>query len=253
MSDWDALTQELDRWPAGEATFWWRDDDATARSPALARLIALGPQPLAIAAIPARAETALAGLVDETRIDVLQHGYDHVNHEPAGEKKAELGSARPADAVIEALRRGRRRMDELFGPRFLPVIVPPWNRIADGVVACLTQAGFRGLSAYRARPRLSSPGLRRVNTHVDILDWRQGGRFLGRSAVIALVVAHLAARRRGEADPAEPTGLLTHHARMDDDAFAFTRALLKQLASYPAVQWRAARDIFAGGSPLKPE
>ncbi len=248
MSGWNALTEELDRWSAGQATFWWRDDDATAPSKALARLIALGPQPLAVAVIPARAESALAGMMDAARIDVLQHGYDHVNHEPAGEKKAELGSARPAHVAIQALAAGRRRMEGLFGPGFLPVLVPPWNRIADGVVARLAEAGFRGLSTYRARPKALAPDLRWVNTHVDIIDWRAGGRFLGQSAAIARVVAHLAARRRGEADPAEPTGLLTHHGQMDDDAFAFARSLLGHLSSHPAVQWRAARDIFPSGS-----
>jgi len=247
MMDWAVLKEELDRWPEGRATFWWRDDDATAPSPALSRLIALGPQPLAIAAIPARAESALAGMLNETRIDVLQHGYAHVNHEPDGGKKAELGATRPADAVIEELSHGHRRMEALFGPRFLPVMVPPWNRIADAVVARLPEAGFRGLSTYRARQRDLWPRLHRVNTHVDILDWREGGRFLGPSAAIALVIAHLAARRGGEADPEEPTGLLTHHARMDEDAFAFTASLLERLSSHPAVQWRAARDIFPPG------
>ena len=156
MTDWDKLKEELDRWPEGKATFWWRDDDATAPSPALSRLIALGLQPLAIAAIPARVESALAEALNETRIDVLQHGYGHVNHEADGAKKAELGAARPAEAVIEELSDGRRRMEALFGPRFLPVMVPPWNRIADAVVARLPEAGFRGLSTYRARPRDSS-------------------------------------------------------------------------------------------------
>jgi hypothetical protein len=247
MTDWDDLKEELDRWPEGRATFWWRDDDATAPSPALSRLIALGPQPLAIAAIPARVESALAGMLKETRIDVLQHGYGHVNHESDGSKKAELGATRPADAVIEELSDGRRRMEALFGPRFLPVMVPPWNRIADALVARLPEAGFRGLSTYRARPRALSERLHRVNTHVDILDWREGGSFLGPSATTALVIAHLAARRGGEADPEEPTGLLTHHTRMDEDAFAFAASLLERLSSHPAVQWRAARDIFPAG------
>src|SRR5260370_330913 len=54
MSAWQSLMDELDRWPAGTATFWWRDDDATAASPALDRLPALSDQPLALAGIPAR-------------------------------------------------------------------------------------------------------------------------------------------------------------------------------------------------------
>jgi len=245
MTGWDDLNRELDRWPEGKATFWWRDDDATAPSPALSRLIALGPQPLAIAAIPAWVENALAGVLNDTRIDVLQHGYGHVNHEPEGAKKAELGATRSADMVIEELSDGRRKMEALFGPRFLPVMVPPWNRIADAVAARLPEAGFRGLSTYGSRPRGMS---RRVNTHVDILSWRDGRRFVGQSAAIVQVIAHLTVKRRGKADPEEPTGLLTHHAGMDEDAFSFTADLLKRLASHPAVQWRAARDIFPVGS-----
>ena len=248
MTGWDALKEELDRWPDAKAAFWWRDDDATAPSPALARLIALGPQPLAIAAIPARVESALVGALNDKRIDVLQHGYGHVNHEADGGKKAELGAARPADAVIEELADGRRRMETFFGSRFLPVMVPPWNRIADAVAARLPEAGFCGLSTYRARPRAKAARLHRANTHIDILDWRHGGHFIGQSAAIALVITHLAARRDGEADAEEPTGLLTHHARMDEEAFAFTAGLLQRLASHPAVQWRAARDIFPAGS-----
>ena len=101
MTDWDKLQQELDRWPEGKATFWWRDDDATAPSPALSRLMALGPQPLAIAVIPARVDSALPGMLNETRIDVLQHGYAHVNHEPDGGKKAEPDKPRPAVNLLD--------------------------------------------------------------------------------------------------------------------------------------------------------
>ncbi|HEX2116752.1 MAG TPA: hypothetical protein VHM01_20290, partial [Alphaproteobacteria bacterium] len=65
MSGWTALTEELDQWRAAgrAATFWWRDDDATAPSGALDRLLALHQKyatPLAIAVIPARAQPGLA-------------------------------------------------------------------------------------------------------------------------------------------------------------------------------------------------
>jgi peptidoglycan/xylan/chitin deacetylase (PgdA/CDA1 family) len=247
MTGWEELARELDRWPAAGAGFWWRDDDAQAPSPALDRLLALGPQPLAIAVIPAGAQASLVSILDQPRIDVLQHGFSHKNYEPAGAKKAELGQARPAALVIEELRQGKALLRGLFGPRCLPVLVPPWNRIADSVVAGLEGAGFVGLSVYQPRQR-HSPGPSRVNTHVDILDWPAGGSFLGVEAVLGLIVCHLSARRRGDADPEEPTGILTHHGRMDEPCFAFLAQLLQRLGQHPAVHWRAARDIFAGGS-----
>ena len=60
MSGPDALDRELDAWAAAGrvAEAWWRDDDATAPTPALARLLearrAAG-APVALAVIPARA------------------------------------------------------------------------------------------------------------------------------------------------------------------------------------------------------
>ena len=62
---WDRLDRELAAWAAEgrEATFWWRDDDAVAATPALDRLLRLtesGGVPLALAVIPAPAEPGLA-------------------------------------------------------------------------------------------------------------------------------------------------------------------------------------------------
>ena len=41
---WQKFAAELDRWAPGEATFWWRDDDAIAPTTALERLLALPPR-----------------------------------------------------------------------------------------------------------------------------------------------------------------------------------------------------------------
>ncbi len=79
---WQRLADELDRWAPGTATFWWRDDDAVAPSPALDRLLGLGSQPLALAVIPAEMVPELAGYLTGRKVDVLQHGYAHRNHEP---------------------------------------------------------------------------------------------------------------------------------------------------------------------------
>ena len=65
--------------------------------------------------------------------------------------------------------------------------------------------GFRTLSCYGPRPAdVAAPRLRQVNTHVDPVRWRDGRRFLGAEASLAQLRDHLAARRRGAADPGEP-------------------------------------------------
>ena len=65
----DALSRELDGWQALglRASFWWRDDDACSDTPALRHLLGLAHDcalPLALAAIPARADATLAAAVD---------------------------------------------------------------------------------------------------------------------------------------------------------------------------------------------
>jgi hypothetical protein len=256
---WGRLAGELALGAPGQASFWWRDDDAVAPTAALERLLALGPQPLALAVIPANLDPALPARLAGRRTDVLQHGYAHRNHEPLERKKAELGEARPAGTVLEELRAGWQRLAAAFGDRALPVLVPPWNRIATSLIRHLAHWGYQGLSTYGPRqPFPSAPGgsgrldVLQANTHADIIDW-QSRRFRGGPAVIDRVLDHLRARREGRVDAAEPTGLLTHHLAMDDAAFDFTAEFLERTARDPAVHWRSAGDIFGRGTGFASE
>ena len=125
MSDsaaWEALTLELDLWAAEgrTATFWWRDDDATAPTPALDKLRACASAagiPIALAVIPARATPELAAeLRDWPSVRVLQHGLSHANHETPPAKKTELGPARPAQHVIADLITGWNLLEAFDTP-----------------------------------------------------------------------------------------------------------------------------------------
>ncbi len=251
MADWKALADELDRW-AGDgrtATLWWRDDDATRPSAALDRLLELragAGAPLSLAVIAATAGRAAAErIAADAEIDVLQHGYAHRNHAPPGERKSELGPERPADAALDELCRGRRRLAGLFGGRALDVLVPPWNRIADELVGRLPGAGFTGLSAYGPRRGArAAPGLRQINTHIDIIDWRGTRGFVGDEAALSLALGHLRARRAGAADGDEPTGLLSHHLVHDEAAWRFVGAFLEATMAHPGARWVRARDAF---------
>lgn len=242
---WAALAAELDAWTgAGRtATLWWRDDDATAPGAALDRLLDLGARhgvPVALAVIPARAEPALAGALRGAA--VLQHGWSHANHAPPGAKKCELGDDRPVAAVTAELAEGWRRLSALVGPALLPVLVPPWNRIAPAVSAALPGLGFRALSTHREHDA-AVPGLAQINTHLDPVDWRGGGGFLGTDAALAGAVDHLRARRLGTV-PDRPTGLLTHHLAMDGATWDFVDRFLAVAAGHPAARWLAAPAMF---------
>lgn len=232
---WALLAAELALWRDDGLvpTLWWRDDDAGQPSAALDRLLAEADRPrlpLALAVIPSAAGPALAERLAGETAAVLQHGYAHANHAVPGAKKAELGADRPLATVLEELRRGARRLARLFGARFRRVLVPPWNRIDPDVAAALPGAGYAGLSTYRPRRAAGGgPGLTVVNTHVDIVDW-QARRFLGEDAALRLTIDHLAARRGGLADRAEATGLLTHHAVHEAEAWTFVERWVATLA-----------------------
>jgi hypothetical protein len=249
LSTWQDLRRELDAWhDAGRvATFWWRDDDATAPSPALDRLLDLREKhgvPLALAVIPARAEPSLAQrLTAAARVSVVQHGCAHANHAPISAPKAEFGAHRPTALMLGELVRGWLVLKRLFADRARAVLVPPHNRIADALAAALPQAGYRGLST--AGPRTGFiPGLVQVNTHVDIMNWTSRA-FAGDAASIDLILAHLTARRAATVDPDEPTGLLTHHLAHDAAAWTFIDAVLAALKAHPAVRLADPEALFA--------
>jgi peptidoglycan/xylan/chitin deacetylase (PgdA/CDA1 family) len=247
---WTALDAELSRWrDAGRvATLWWRDDDAVAATPALDAMLRFAGRhgvPAALAVVPAGLERSLVdALAEVPQASVLQHGYAHRNHAPPPERSRELGG-RAVEEVERELAAGAATLRTAFGPRFLPVVVPPWNRIDAAVVARLPALGCRGLSTFASRPaRFAAPGLLQCNAHVDPIAWRDERRFVGAERCTAMLVAHLADRREGRADPGEPTGLLTHHLVFTPEAWDFVASLFARTAGRPGVQWLGADAIF---------
>jgi hypothetical protein len=234
---WDALRAEFELWKGAGfvVSFWWRDDDAVKETPALRRLLALRESlgvPLALAIIPEKAERIPLAL----EVDVLQHGWAHRNH--GTDPKMELGG-RPTAEIAAELQNGWEKLGKLFSP--LPVMVPPWNRIAPEVREMLPRLGYRGLSTFKRRQK--GP-LTEINTHLDIVDWSGTRGFVGEERALEDVIGHLRARRLGEADRDEPTGLLTHHLAHDEACWRFVGEFVAFTRAQPGARWGAARDIF---------
>jgi hypothetical protein len=248
---WAALAGELNLWAETDsgATLWWRDDDAAAATPELERLLALSAGtgvPLALAVIPGRLAADLPRrLAGCDAITVLQHGWRHTNHAGAGEGAWELGDHRPLSRVQDELSAGHRRLAEAFGARFLPVVVPPWNRISARVTHALSALGFIGVSTFGARTCTEpAPGLIQVNVHCDPVRWKEHGRFAGTARTLDDLTGHLAARRKGTVDPREPTGLVSHHLALDAAAWGFVAEVLRRTKDNPAARWLSASEAF---------
>lgn len=253
QDDMNTLLRELDAWQAEDRTaeLWWRDDDAVEPTVALDRLIGLSNRfgvACGLAAVPARAGEPLRKTIsDATDVWILQHGYAHTNHAPSGTGAWELGLHRPKSEVLEELRQGMLKFTQLFKGRFVPVLVPPWNRIDPELLFYLPVLGFRGLSASFRKHRAELPGdLRVADAHCDILHWKDKPhvRFAGAGKCVQLLVEHLKDKRLGRADETEPTCVLTHHLVMDEDAWKFMEDLFSLTTGHPAVQWVSPADIW---------
>lgn len=242
----EALSARLDA-VAGRGQrlrFWWRDDDAIEPTPQLDRLLAFAGTydvDIGLAVIPKGATQALADrLAREPHALVLQHGWAHRNHQlkTEGEKAAELGTRREMDDVLGELVRGREKLEALFGSRFIPALVPPWNRIAETIATAAPGIGLPGLSTFTSDvPRTPH----RLQTHIDPIKWKEERRFIGWGS---------ATRRfdeifeRRHADPSEPIGLLSHHLVQNDEHWAFFEEVLEVTTEHPGAEWPGLRGLF---------
>ena len=105
-------------------------------------------------------------------------------------------------------------------------------------LAKLPAIGIRGVSGYGARGNAEpAPGLRQVNTHVDIMAWRQGKRFIGEDEALRLAFKSLSTE--------EPLGWLTHHAVHDAGAWSF----LERLFALRAPRWLSTAEVFSYTAP----
>lgn len=251
---WLTLTKELDIWQGQKrhARFWLRDDDAIAPTRALSRLLETQANfciPLALAVIPANAEASLAtclnGVAD---IVVLQHGWSHTNHAHSGEPSSEFPRHRDEDHVSKELRQGHERMRELFGRRYLPVLVPPFNHITRRWTAALESIGFWGVSINGDFCGLN---IATKNVHLDVINWKARDARAS-TQIVRAAVAALRLRRYGLIAEDEPIGILTHHLDHTESIWQLTRELLKQLTDHPAACFPQLTKVFSDEHPETP-
>ncbi len=241
------LTAHLD-WFAErgrKVRFWWRDDDAVEPTPALERMLEIANRhrvDLALAVIPKDATEALAErLEQEKHAFVLQHGWQHRNFQrkDLGEKAAELGSRRDPDELMAELREGKARLEALFGDKFIPAMVPPWNRIDPEISRRLPGIGVSGLSTFTWH---NFPRAHQVQSHVDILKWKKQIRFIGWESARLRFDLQLTRRRN---TGGEPLGLLTHHLAHDESSFEFLEEFFAIAAHHEGAAWPDVKTLFA--------
>ena len=251
MSTWADLSDEAARWrEAGRtAELWWRDDDAADVGPALERLLAIHRDtgvPLALAVVPATATQALADrLAGEPGVDLLQHGYAHVNHAAPGDKKIELGTERPAMLVLGELGTGRMALERLFGDASLAGAGAALEPHRAGPGADLAGDRLRRSVDLRCAAPHASGERAFAGQHPRRLDRLEGRPRLcrrGRCTGTRLLPLWPARAASGE-----PVGVLSHHLAMDGGAWDFLRSMWQKALKMPGLRVRPAHELFATG------
>jgi len=250
MSIWDKISAELELWQdkgLPPARLWLRDDDAIEPTTALDRLADVAGAfdiPVTIAVMPEPVDVALVPWLEGHRqFSVALHGYAHKNHAPAGEKKCELGLHRGQQMVMRELATGHGKLQDMFGPRYINMLVPPWNRIDQSLLPDLAGIGLTSLSTFTWKLFPQTPGLVQLNTQIDIIDWKgtRGGRS-ETGLVDDLLLALQTARRKSGA----PVGVLTHHLVHDEIAWAFLADLFQFCAARDDIGWCQAASLADG-------
>ena len=260
ISIWQKLENELTLWRQAniQPKFWWRDDDASKPGLKLKQLADISAGlPISLAVVPNWLDDKqpLAPWLDLNfdNATVIQHGWAHKNHTKPNQKKSEFCGNRPIEDSINDIIKGNKLLKSLFKQRYQAVFVPPWNRISDNVIAELSNMGHLTLSTYgAAKNNLHRPI--RLNCHVDIINWREGRKFIGENNAIRLFIDHLAAKRLiltakydaldvKNIDHNEPTGILTHHMDHDDDCWQFLRNLM-EFSKDNQMKWLSPNEIL---------
>ena len=221
--------------------FWWRDDDLEAPNSALTDLlIATGDAGIApaVAAISSTVTPEAIDALEGTAARVLPHGWRHHNHEPEGGKKSEYGPARGVEDRLAEIDNAHDRIVALAKARALPVFTPPWNNIADDLLSHLDRSKIAALSGYRSpgrEPR--SAACPRLDTHVDLIDWRGTRQGLTAERLVDLLIPWINPTSDTENPLDSLRGVLSHHLVTKPENWSAWGSVLRMIGSHSASRW----------------
>ena len=218
----------------GDRVVFFRADDIAEACEDFSRLIALFVKhraPLALAAVP-------AWLTVEKWTDIQnltsaapslwcwhQHGWSHVDHSIEG-KKCEFGDDRTPEDIEDDLARGRRRLETIMGDSFSPVFTPPWNRCGRFALDALKKLKFKAVSRSEGATPPVPSGLAQCDINVDLHTRKDAVSEKSLEALLGEIESGLVEGF---------CGIMIHHRRMNDAAFAFLDRLLQNFRRCPDV------------------
>lgn len=231
---------------SGKTLFFFRADDIGVPGRNFSRMMELFLRyrlPLCLAVVPTwltrQRWEALAPLAEKGG-DLFcwhQHGWRHVNHEVQG-KKQEFGPGRPVIDIRTDLAKGQQRLAAVLNHRFALFFTPPWNRCTRETMAALVSLGFEGISRSAGNDPGPPLGLKEISVHVDLHTRKETSPDLGWQALF---------NELSQGMESGVCGIMLHHMRMNEAAFIFLDALLRQVASQRKIEVATFTTLAAKG------
>lgn len=162
-----------------------------------------------------------------------QHGWRHINHETDG-KKQEFGPGRSFSDIRNDITRGGDRLERLMEKHFYPVFTPPWNRCDRKTLEILMDLSYLAVSRSHGSKPAPPDGFPDIAVNVDLHTRKETDPRSGWN--------HLFAEIR-QAVSSGCCGIMIHHQRMNDAAFAFLELLLRNLSGRKRLQLVNLKDL----------
>lgn len=218
---------------------FFRDDDVDEDEETLWRLLdifAVRRVPIVLGVIPARLTNEGITLLKQfsDTVEIVQHGWQHVNHETTG-RKCEFGASRTFAEQFNDIARGKKCLDEAFGENWFPAFIPPWNRCTPDTHEALNQLSFRVLSTLRGKDLAEDFRGQKIPVTLDIYEWRVGAKCKPEAQILSEL--------RQQITQDFPIGIMLHHKVMTDEAFAITEKLLDELLRFAAVRFQRLETL----------
>jgi peptidoglycan/xylan/chitin deacetylase (PgdA/CDA1 family) len=169
-------------------------------------------------------------------VEVHQHGWMHVNHEPQG-KKCEFGQARCFAEQREDIAAGKARMDEAFGNAWFRAFTPPWNRCTEETRRALEELGFSVLSTDGYVRRTPDYRFQQIPITLDVFRWKGNRTLRPAEEIVGELIVQMERR--------QTVGILLHHKVMDSVAFHFLDWLLAEIRRYPLARFHTFHGMTA--------
>lgn len=216
---------------------FFRDDDVDEDEATLRRLLALFADrqvPIVLGVIPARLTSAGIEALQpfSSVVELVQHGWQHINHE-ATDRKCEFGTSRSFAEQFADLSHGQARMNEAFGEHWFPAFIPPWNRCTEVTERALQQLGFRVLSKLYEKG--SAASLPEISVTLDLFRWKDGAQLKTATELWQALAQQSQSDRR--------IGIMLHHKVMADAAFVFLEQMLDELKQFTHVRFHCLQTL----------